>query len=313
MEQQAFAQFVQGLTTEIKNIACSVTSTLRGEAFLKNIRPLVRREDGGCRAWIAEMNRYFGVARVANEDRCQAALLTTGGAVGQYVFRLLSNAPQLTWNALIEALEQYYGIDSNPQGHFVDLANVRQGKAEGIQDYMQRVVRLAERAYVGEDRTTPVVGKQVMNFFVGGLRDREIKMAVLKAEPSTLELAYQTALAELKWKIRLDANSECDHEPMEVCYARRRVPVEAMNTTTRKKDRDRVTIQNRDTGGNYSRNRISGGYRNYVPERNARVTLCWRCGKEGHIQRFCTWRAPGNDERPFGRRPANGPKTYRRT
>ena len=53
----------------------------------------------------------------------------------------------------------------------VELANIKQGRTERIQDYMQRVVRLAESAYVGVDGRNEVVAKQVLGYFIEGLKD----------------------------------------------------------------------------------------------------------------------------------------------
>ena len=37
-------KFVQNVTAELRNVMRSVTNMLRGESFLRNIRPLVRRQ-----------------------------------------------------------------------------------------------------------------------------------------------------------------------------------------------------------------------------------------------------------------------------
>ena len=76
------------------------------------------------------------MARVAEEDKCQAALLTTSGTVGQYVHRLLTNNPRLTWDDLKVSLEEYYGVVPNPNALLAELAKIRQGGTEGIQEYM---------------------------------------------------------------------------------------------------------------------------------------------------------------------------------
>ena len=65
-----------------------------------------------------------------------------------------------------------------------------------------------------------IVAKNVQGFFKEGLKERDIKTPVMKDEPKTLEKAYQKALSELKWKIRLDARAKND-EPMEICHSRR--------------------------------------------------------------------------------------------
>jgi len=308
MDQRTFSDFIQGLTTELRNVACSVTNTLRGESLLKNIHPLVRKEDGGYRTWLEDMERYFQVVRVAEEDKCQAALLTTGGAVGQYIYRLVNNNSQMTWNELKHSLGEYYGVVSDPNGRLVELANIKQGRTEGIQDYMQRVLRLAEGAYVGTDGRNEVAVKQVLGFFIEGLRERDIKLTVMKDEPQTLEAAYQKALSEMKWKVRMGScafSSEYEGEPMEICHSRRRVPIEAVSPATQMnsyKDRYR---KNNKKGVTHTKNREW--------ERGERVFRCWNCGKPGHMWKCCRLQASGNGRGPLVRRPTSGTRWYQRT
>ena len=47
MEPRIFFELVQGLTAGFRNVASLVTNTLREELFLRNIRPLVRRQNSG--------------------------------------------------------------------------------------------------------------------------------------------------------------------------------------------------------------------------------------------------------------------------
>lgn len=104
---------------------------------------------------------------------------------------------------------------------------------------MQRVVHLAKSAYIGVDGESQVVRQQALEFFIEGLRDWDIKMAVMKDDPQTLEAVYQKAISELKWKIRLDVSTEYDDEPMEVCHSRRRVQTEDINPDEFERDKDR--------------------------------------------------------------------------
>ena len=123
------------------------------------------------------MQKYFHVARVAEEDKRQAALRTTCDTVGQYIHRLLTNNPRQTWDDLKVSLGEYYGVVPNPNARLAELGKIRQGGTEGIQEYMLRMVWLAESAYAGVDGRNEVVSKQVLGFFIEGLREREIKMA----------------------------------------------------------------------------------------------------------------------------------------
>ena len=74
------------------------------------------------------------------------------------VFKLTSNNVQVTWDDLRVALEEYYGEVSDSNARIVVLANIKQGRTEGIQGYTI-VVRLAESEYKEADRENQVVTK----------------------------------------------------------------------------------------------------------------------------------------------------------
>ncbi len=63
-------------------MASYVTNTLRGVSLIKNIQPPIRKENGGYKASLEEMQKYFHVVCVAEEDKCEAVLLTTSGTIG---------------------------------------------------------------------------------------------------------------------------------------------------------------------------------------------------------------------------------------
>ena len=134
MEQSSLSDLIQSLTLELRNVARSVTNMLRGESLINNIQPLIRWENGGYKAWLEEMLKYFHVARVAEEDKCQVALFTTSGTVRQYIYRLMTNNPRLTWDDLKVSFGEYYGVVPNPNARLVELAKIRQGGMEGIQE-----------------------------------------------------------------------------------------------------------------------------------------------------------------------------------
>ena len=76
-------------------------------------------------------------------------------------FRITANNAQFSWDELRVALEVYYREVSDLNARIVESTNIKQGITEGIQDYMQRVVRLIENAYMVTDRGNRVVTKQV--------------------------------------------------------------------------------------------------------------------------------------------------------
>ena len=90
--------------------------------------------------------------------------------------------------------------------------------------YFQRILNLAEKAYESGQRLDHLVRKQVKDFFVEGLGDPEIKLAVIRDDLATLDMAYSLARGESKLRARIEMNphgSEKIPQPIEVCHARR--------------------------------------------------------------------------------------------
>ena len=228
MEHSVFSDFARCFASEIDKAACKVSNTLRSDTYLKNITPLVSKEGGGYRNWLGEIQKYFTLVGASEQEKCQAALLTTKGPIGSYVHRLVSRNSEISWQEIKTALGEYCEEVVDPHSIFLELANIRQKKNEGIHQYFERIARLAEGAYAGHNLSEPIIGGQVKNFFIKGLRDKEIRLAVLKDDPQNIDVAYQKALSESKWKIRDRSDSDSSYEPMEVCHTRKRFPVETV-------------------------------------------------------------------------------------
>ena len=63
--------------------------------------------------------------------------------------------------------------------------------------------------------------KKVLWLFIEGVKDhRNITTAVMNDESQTFEEAYWNILSEIKWKIWLDARTECEDEPIEICHSK---------------------------------------------------------------------------------------------
>ena len=236
------------------------------------------------------------------QSKCATALLTTKGQVGRFVHRLIVNNQGLTWAELERQLKEYYGTDANPEKAIVELANVRQGKREGVQPYIQRVLDLAERAYVGTNRAEPLVQNQIKQFFISGLRDPDIRLAVRREAPPTAEEAFRLSLAEYKW--RSQDETEDEEEPMEVCHTRRR-PRAAERRESRwdRHNEDTRGAWRRDNGRTPAREQRNFGEWRGGPDNNL---TCWSCGMRGHMQRFCRRRFQGNGPNPSATPSANG-------
>lgn len=76
---------------------------------------------------------------------------------------------------------------------------------------MDRLLELAERAYVGADNEDLIVASQLKNFFTDLLHNVDIKMEVFKEQPVTLETAYEKELAKSKLRHRVGLDLGREH------------------------------------------------------------------------------------------------------
>ena len=293
---------------EIRRSLLAVTNTITADTFLKNITPLDRKGDGRLRTWVEELERYFTIANVPDGEKGRIALLTTKGQIGSYIHSIMQANAGINWEDIKRALREYMGEGINRHRIFLELATIRQGRQENVHNYMQRVLGMAERAYAGWGGNDRVSQHQVRDFFVEGLRDSEVKLAVLKAEPDTIDAAYQKAVSESKWKIRVEPNIDSDPEPMEVCYTRRR-PHDGSSRRPRNRDFEGHDREANDRIG--SRDYQNVGRRGYNTGGWA-PPVCWSCGSRGHLSWNCSKRNSGNGPNPFGPGPTNGRMPYRR-
>jgi len=300
-----FKDFFQGLTAELVEAAKSVTNSLKSDGYLKRIKPLMSRADAHYESWVDDMERYFLISKAREEEKSQATLLTTGGEVGRYIQGVIWENQNVSWEDLKYLLGEYYGINSNPHEFFLQLVGAQQGRHEGLQNYMQRIFHLADKAYKGTNKSDPIVREQVKRFFIEGLRDPGVKLAVLRNEPPTVEAAYQKAITEDRWRSRITAPSQMEPEPMEVCHARRRrthidTPVTENRGPNRYWDRGNPITEQR--------------FAQPVGRNRDRIIECWRCRKKGHTWRQCWWQPSnqGNGITPSAATRAGGNAHYRR-
>ena len=132
---------------------------------------------------------------------------------------------------------------------------VSQGKNEIIQAFHERVLDLAEQAFVGANISQPAYQTQIVMCFTDGLRDNRIARHVIRSRSQTLEGALKAATSELNLLKQLDARGKNEYIPPNTPH-RMEEPMEIDVTSLIK-----------------SRPRFQGN--------------CYKCGIKGLIVRLC--------------------------
>ena len=101
-----------------------------------------------------KMEKYFTMIKSSEKEKCLATLITIDRVVGRYLQAIIRGNQNIPWQTLINfyynyqmlpwvqlkhMLWEYYWVDTNPHKFLLQLSNVRQGRYEGLQDFLQRI------------------------------------------------------------------------------------------------------------------------------------------------------------------------------
>ena len=179
------------------------------ELSSQGVHTLISSFDGSdpknFRSWIKEVSKY-GVLVNADDDRLKRLLFgTSKGVVSSFIERFLREREAATSRELIRELQARFSDITDEQSALVLFKKLLQGKNETIQSFYERIIELAEQAFIGADLTQAPYQTQLIMCFTDGLRDNRIARQVIRARPRDLNAALNSATSELQLLKQLDA------------------------------------------------------------------------------------------------------------
>lgn len=247
-------QAFQNLWVELANVTQALTA--------QGISSIVSRFDGNpknFREWIKSIEKY-AVLVDADEDRKKLiAYQSSGGAVSGFIQGYMQANVAHTWAQMKVQLAVRFSDVTDNQMALSLLRQVRQKAGENIQNYAERILSLAEEAY--NNQGGGAIERQLIDIFVDGLLNDQLKMKILRDQPDTLQGAVATCTNEQNLRTRVQMShqgSNSMHTPMEVDHFRGQ----------------RFKFKNRF-------NRVNSA----INTQANRPIRCWNCGQEGHISR----------------------------
>ena len=220
MDANILTNLFSSLTAEVQRNTERATNANRADTYLRTITPLETKGDIHCSPWVDSMEDYFLLAKTPEADQATTALITTRGVIQDYVGRIIKANPNTTWAVLKASLIEYYGEDTQPEKFLKQLTSVKQGWSESIEAYYHRVVALGERAFAGAPARDPTIVRQVKYFFINGLRDADVRLAVRRGAPRDVDDAYKKSREELQLRAQDEEDGQ-DIEPMDIYHMRR--------------------------------------------------------------------------------------------
>ena len=205
------------------------------------------------------------------------AYQSSSGAVSGFIQRYMTANPQNTWEQLKEQLAVRFSDVTDRQMALSLLRTVRQKPGENIQLFAERILSLAEEAY--HNQGGDAVVRQLIDVFVDGLTQDNLKMKILRDQPDTLQGAIAIATNEQNLRARVQLTHTTPQ--------RREVPMEVDHSRGQQFKRD-------------------NDFRRVNSAQPERKIICWNCAQEGHISRDCRNKEQQNRP-PMGHGRPRGP------
>ena len=181
---------------------------------LQGVKTIVPTYDGkpeNFRGWVENVEKYNALTNV-NQNNCKkVAFQTSQGPCSGFIRRYMSDNPDCSWDQMKTELSKRFSDVADGSLALRMLYQIRQNPGENVQSYAGRILSLAEIGFAGEDNAT--VRVQLVDIFVNGLTDEQLKLTILRKEPVTLNDAVIIATNERIIQQRVKISSHDATEP----------------------------------------------------------------------------------------------------
>ena len=151
------------------------------------------------RDWVKQIEKYCKLTGLPEARKTLIAYQSSKGAVSGFINRYMEAFPQSTWAELKTVLANKFSDVTDSRYALSLLRSIRQKPGENIQLYAERILSLAEEAFIGQGGD--VVERQLIDTFVDGLVGNDaLKMKILRDNPDTLQVAITNATKKTKFK-----------------------------------------------------------------------------------------------------------------
>ena len=249
-QEQQFTNILRSLDNTLSR--CNDTLNQQG---ISTIVGVYNGETGSVRDWISALQKFGDIHNFNDAQKINAAYLASTKAVEDFIGRWKTATPVelQKWETLSEDLLVHFGLVIDSSHAFELLRNLRQNVNESTSLFAERIFRLSKEAYCKGEMNNPATAKlaqrQLVNYFIDGLRDRSVRLKIMRHNPENLSDALKVARDEINLIKRF-----------ELCSRR----------------------FDRDTGVRLNQNEVEP-----MDVSQIRTRSCHKCGRMGHLARNC--------------------------
>ena len=194
----------QQLVTTFRSLDLTL-SGLRDSYDTSTITNVVPPYDGDrskCRDWITALEKYFELHNITIDSRkVQMAYMTARGTVSDFLKRWqAARIAPVTWPDAALALVSHFSTVTDSDHSYDLLKKITQGDNESHIFFAERIYKLSTDVFSREEMANPgskaLAERQLVNYFMDGLKDSNIKLKVMRGNPATLDDAVRIARSE---------------------------------------------------------------------------------------------------------------------
>ena len=217
---------------------------------------------------------------------------------------ILSSLPHFernNYHSIINALKQRYDPDGHENSYSMELMNRARKSGEDTTAYGYALLRLAHKAYPN----MPLPEQILINLYINGLGDKDLKRHVYLSKPTTLEMAIKTA------SIFEGFDEKPPKKKIGFESILKKPQNSEINAVTNTQSATQIVpdmlknIEKTMTEMSSRLNKLENGAQSsYKKSSNKSHIQCYRCQNFGHYSKFC----PQNtDRRPRPELPRQDP------
>ena len=281
MAEQIFLELFRSVDGQMANL----TTTMGAQGVAKIVKPFDGSNPKEFKEWVKSIEKFATLTRVAPDRIKLIAYQASKGPVSDFIKRHLEQHADHTWAQVKAELKSSFGEVVDAQHALLLLRKVKQKVGETVQVYAERLLNLGEDAFEGQD--VNAVQRQLVGYFIDGLREDNLKLKIMRENPDTFQAALATATREQNLRRRFqlrtghsvtDKSDKDDMVPMEVDHFRNKPRCHYCQKKGHIIRDCRARKRDRQVNITAVRKEIAGGKKHII---------CYKCRSQGHFARDC--------------------------
>ena len=203
-----------------------LTHEFSSQGAFNHIQPFDGSDPKAFRPWVKEINKYCAIVSADEDRKKRVTFGTSRGVVSSFIERFLRDNQNVTYRDLVAELTSRFSDVADSHSALQILRKIKQNRSETIQAFHERIMDVAEQAFINVNLADFAYQEQLVVCFTDGLCDNRIARHIIRQRPTNLEDALKAAMTERNMLRQLDIRGKNDRESSSAPSDRREEPMD---------------------------------------------------------------------------------------